>query len=376
MTNFAFALLALPLSFIPGSPDSGYTSHAVAAQIRDLPEYSYSSGHTPTRLAVLTPATPVTTKGGRRFPPIRRPSARRGLSLPIGRCMNVEFDNTSRNITDTDYDWFRRSGFDTIRLPVRFASHTARTAPYAIEAGYLTAVRRAVDLALAADLNVIIDLHHYVDFFADPEGQRPRFLAIWRQIAEAFKDTSQRAYFELLNEPQPPVNNAQLTALYNEVIPIIRQTNPTRPVILDTEKGSASYNLGSFKMPADPYVMPTIHTYEPNSFTFQHDPYYSKGPIPTGVTFGNEADFTVLARQRDRIAAFMEASGTVPFVGEFGAYEAIPLQQRISYLDAASNSFASLGVASCVWAYTSGFTLRDDHGWLPGVVEVLAKPHD
>ncbi|MBB5708799.1 hypothetical protein FHT02_000005 [Sphingomonas xinjiangensis] len=129
-------------------------------------------------------------------------------------------------------------------------------------------------------------------------------------------------------------------------------------------------------MPADPYVVPTVHTYEPNSFTFQYDPYYSKGPVPTGTSFGSDADFAVLARQRDRIATFMRETGTVPFVGEFGAYQDIPLAQRINYLDAATSSFASLGIGSCVWAYTSGFTLRDDAGWLPGIVGSLAKPLD
>lgn len=376
MRNTAFALVATPLSLALGSCGGGTGQGEAPAQIIVPPDQTAAPAPTPAPVATPTPAPPALTAGARRFPPIRRAAATVGLSLPIDRCMNVEFDNSSRKIADADYGWFRRSGFDTIRLPVRFAAHTAKTAPYAIEPAYLAAVRRATDLAVAADLNIIIDLHHYVDFFADPEGQRPRFLAIWRQIAEAFQDVGQRAYFELLNEPQPPVNNAELTALYNEVIPIIRRTNPTRPVILNTEKGSTSYNQESFQMPADPYVMPTVHTYEPNSFTFQYDPFYSKGPVPTGVAFGSEADFAALARQRDRIAAFMKASGTVPFIGEFGAYEAIPLQQRINYLDAATNSFASLGIGSCVWAYTSGFTLRDDNGWLPGVIEALAKPID
>lgn len=378
MKQLHFASLAAPLALALASCGGGGSASTpgavvVPSETATAPSPAPSPAPTPTPSVA---APPVLTEGARRFPPVRRVTAAVGLSLPIGRCMNVEYDNSWRKVEESDYAWFRRSGFDTIRLPVRFAAHTGRAAPYAIEPGYLAAVRRVADVAVAADLNLIVDLHHYRDFFADPAGERPRFLAIWRQIAEAFRDADQRVYFELLNEPQPPVNNAELTALYNEVIPIIRRTNPTRPIIVDTEKGSTSYNQETFRMPDDPYVMPTVHTYEPNSFTFQYDPYYSKGPVPTGVDFGSEADFAVLARQRARIAAFMQASGTVPFVGEFGAYQDIPLAQRINYLDAATNSFASLGIGSCVWAYSSGFTLRDDNGWLPGIVESLAKPLD
>lgn len=367
--------LATPLALALVSCGGGNTADNTPAKIILPPDNVGTPAPAPA-VSPPTQLTPALTEGGRRFPPIRRATASVGLSLPIGRCMNVEYDNSWRKVHDSDYSWFRRSGFDTIRLPVRFASHAAKTAPFQIDPVYLAGVRHIAEVAVAADLNLIVDLHHYRDFFADPEGERPRFLAIWRQIAEAFRDVDQRVWFELLNEPQPPVDNAQLTALYNEVIPIIRQTNPTRPIILDTERGSTSYKQETFRMPDDPYVVPTVHTYEPNSFTFQYDPYYSKGPIPTGVEFGSEADFAVLARQRDRIAAFMKASGTVPFVGEFGAYQDIPLAQRINYLDAATNSFASLGIGSCVWAYSSGFTLRDDKGWLPGIVESLAKPLD
>lgn len=369
-----FAVLAMPLALVLASCGGGSSAESASGTVILPPESPVAA--TPAVQAPPAAAAPVPTEGARRFPPVGRAAASTGLSLPIGRCMNVEYDNSWRKVQDSDYAWFRRSGFDTIRLPVRFAAHTAKAEPFTIDPDYLAAVRHIADVAAAADLNFIVDLHHYVDFFADPEGERPRFLAMWRQIAEAFADADQRVYFELLNEPQPPVNNAQLTALYNEVIPIIRRTNPTRPVIVDTEKGSTSYNQETFRMPDDPYVMPTVHTYEPNSFTFQYDPYYSKGPVPTGVAFGSAADFAVLARQRERIAAFMKASGTVPFVGEFGAYQDIPLAQRINYLDAATNSFASLGIGSCVWAYSSGFTLRDDNGWLPGIVESLAKPLD
>lgn len=350
------------------TPTTSTGSESVALPTTPTPTPTPSASET-------TSGTTTPTPGATRYPPIARAQAKVGVSLPIGRCMNVEYDDKWRRaVSDADYTWFRKSGFDTIRLPVRFSANTATTAPYTINAAYLKAIRHVTDVATAAGLNIIIDLHAYTELWADPVGEKPRLFAIWRQIAEAFKDTGTNVYFELLNEPQPPYTNAQLTALYNELIPVIRQTNPTRPVIV-----SGLYSKGTlettFTMPNDPYVMPTFHTYEPTTFTFQGFTYITP-MVPVGASFGSAADYQALSAQLDRVKAFMNRTGTVPLVGEFGAYEEIPVDQRVAYTDAASNSFASIGLSSCVWAYSSGFAIRDDNGWLPGMIAALAKPLD
>jgi hypothetical protein len=37
---------------------------------------------------------------------------------------------------------------------------------------------------------VIINVHHYLELYADPAGQEAKFFGIWRQICEEFKDFS------------------------------------------------------------------------------------------------------------------------------------------------------------------------------------------
>ena len=56
-------------------------------------------------------------------------------------------------------------------------------------------------------LSAIINMHHHEALFADPDGQKERFLAQWKQISEFFKDYPDQLLFEILNEP-----NGNLTA--------------------------------------------------------------------------------------------------------------------------------------------------------------------
>src|SRR5262249_51355714 len=76
------------------------------------------------------------------------------------------------------------AGFDGIRLPVRWDTHAADVAPYAIEDAFLARVEEVSHQALDRGLKVQLDLHHY-DAFTDAGPRaldRARYLALWRQI--------------------------------------------------------------------------------------------------------------------------------------------------------------------------------------------------
>ncbi|WP_251566873.1 hypothetical protein [Erythrobacter sp. 3-20A1M] len=72
--------------------------------------------------------------------------------------------------------------------------------------------------------------------------------------------------------------------------------------------------------------------------------------------------------------AFEERTGTVPFMGETGAYEAnIPLDQRVAYARAVHDTFAPAGIDMCQWAYANTFPLYDRGAdrWLPGMLGAI-----
>ncbi len=97
-------------------------------------------------------------------------------------------------------------GYNTIRIPVSWGRHVSEEPEYIIDEEWMARVREVVDYAMNADLIVILNSHH------DNEIYHPRknngdeaveyLAAIWKQIAEEFKEYDQTLIFEAMNEPR------------------------------------------------------------------------------------------------------------------------------------------------------------------------------
>jgi endoglucanase len=304
--------------------------------------------------------------------------ASRGLTLPIGRCLNYAGQlevgsnpNWLRPETDTDFAFIAKSGFQTIRVPVNFVRYTQDAPPYTLDRAFLARVRRTVDAARAAGLNVIIDDHIEKVVFPDPSAQRARFTAMWTQIATAFRDEPVGSvWFELLNEPAPPMTNGPLAAFLQPALQAVRQTNPTRPVIIGGQHWSDVPSLKTLDLLDDRYTVPTFHYYEPMGFTHQGAPFL-KPVMPVGVGWGSDADYAQLDRNVAAVKDYIATTGRVPFIGEYGAYEKIPMPLRVSYYDDVTHAFAAIGVQSCVWGYANNFPIRDGKGWYVPLVDAM-----
>lgn len=323
----------------------------------------------------LSPATPAAEVTG---PATLPGTARRGPVLPVGRCIN--FGNTLEApregnwgfpIRTEDLVRVKAGGFATVRLPIRFSGHALTAAPYTIEPALLDRVDQLVRAASALSLNVIIDLHHYDAVMSDPAGERDRFAAIWRQIAERFAKAPASVWFELLNEPKDALTNATLPALWAPALAEIRRTNPVRPVIVGGGMTSQVASLDDLNVPDDPFVVPTFHYYDPLAFTHQGASYL-KPVLPTGRNWGSAADRQELEEGVARAARYMARTGRVPFIGEFGAIQGIRHQQRLRYYTQVSQAFAAAGIASCAWSYRNTFQIARRHGWRRGFPEALA----
>jgi endoglucanase len=246
-------------------------------------------------------------------------------------------------------------------------------APYTINATFMARVRHVVDAASAAGLNVIMDMHNFDELFADPTGNTVRFTEMWRQIAAEFATAPSTVWFELINEPHGSLNNANLVTVTTPAIAAIRATNPTRPIILGGQDWSGVGALATLTLPADPYIVPTFHTYDPFNFTHQGATWVTPTPA-LGRTFGSAADYAELDANLQRVRDYITRTGRVPFVGEYGAIDdtGVPLAQRILYYRQMTSAYASIGIQSCAWGYTNTFRLRDQTGdWLPGILDAI-----
>lgn len=316
----------------------------------------------------------------RRYLPGPIAEARTGLSLPVGKCLNYagQFDLRAdapgiRPEVDSDFAEMRRAGFRTLRLPVNFDRFTGTAPPYRVDPALLARVGHVVRVASAAGLNVIVDSHYHDALMRDPAGGAARFAAMWEQIGRYLAPAPPTTWFELLNEPQPPMTADDLPTVLAPALAAVRRSNPRRPVIIGGERWSGVPSLRTLWLPDDPYVVPTIHYYEPMAFTHQGATWLHPVP-PLGATWGSEADLAQLDRNVAAVRAYIDETGRVPFVGEMGAMPDMPLDQRVRWYETVSRAFAAIGVSSCALGYYNAWPIRNRAGWIAPLVDRLAAP--
>ncbi|MET3471141.1 endoglucanase [Novosphingobium sp. 1529] len=310
--------------------------------------------------------------------------ARKPASLPMATCINLgnHLDMAHggeiqhNRLGPADFARIKAAGFDTVRLPVNWSSHSLATPPYTIDPAWFARVDQVVDGALHAGLKVILNSHNFEAINTDPVGAQPWFTAVWQQIADHYASRPrQTLWFEIENEPKDALDNANLVTTFAPALAAIRRHNPNRPVIIGGEKWSNITSLATLNLPDDPQVWPTFHYYEPFAFTHQGATWVSPSP-PLGRTYGEPADLARLPVDVQRIKAYVARTGKIPLMGETGAFESIPIDQRIAYYRSVFKTFHPLGVPICVWAYTNTFPFFDAHKgqWIPGLRGAIGLP--
>ena len=315
------------------------------------------------------------------FTPAPAAHARVGPSPNLGKCVNLAITLEPPNegdwggvFHDEDARIIRSAGFATVRVPVNFLGHALASPPYTLDRRFMARARHVIDTLRDAGLNVIVDQHNSEDLSAAPAANRDRSATVWRQVAAELRDEPANVWFELLNEPHDNLTNANLLATLTPSLAAIRETNPTRVVVIGGERWSGVDSLATLQLPDDPYIVPTIHDYDPFEFTHQGASFIRPAPPPFGRSFGGAADAAKIQDNLEKVRAYMTRTGRVPFVGEYGAIETVPADQRIAWYHATSSSFASIGVATCAWGYRNAFPLWRDGKWVPGLVEAISAP--
>ena len=115
--------------------------------------------------------------------------------------------------TQTAFDKIRAAGFRTVRIPVTWLGHIGDAPDYKIDDKWLDRIAEVVGYAEAAGLNAIINMHHdgadskhWLDIKtaatdADVHKQiLEQVSAMWRQIADRFRDKGKFLVFEAFNE--------------------------------------------------------------------------------------------------------------------------------------------------------------------------------
>jgi endoglucanase len=271
-----------------------------------------------------------------------------------------------------------------VRLPVRWSNHASPDAQARIEPAFMARVAGVVDRLLARGVVVVLNMHHYRQLDGDAldpkEAAVPddvveaRFVALWRQIAPRFAGHDACLVFEPYNEPHGRLN-ARWNDLLAQAVAAIRETNPTRVLLVGPTHWNAAHALSALRLPRDANLIVTIHHYEPFDFTHQGAAWVQ----PTRSTGAACCDAAQLQRMREPLDVakrFAQERGYPVVVGEFGAYSAAATADRVRYLHAMRRLLDERQLPWFAWELASGFGFFDPTvgRWRPELHAALFGP--
>jgi endoglucanase len=119
---------------------------------------------------------------------------------------------------------------------------------------FFSRVDWVINQALSRGLATVLDVHHYDEMYKDPDEHLPRLVSLWKQIARHYRGYPDRFYFELLNEPVDQLTDERRQAVFPALLRAVRETNPTRMVIVSSAYWNSFSHLEQLRLPEEDCV--------------------------------------------------------------------------------------------------------------------------
>ena len=339
----------------------------------------------------------------------RMMNTRLGRGINLGNSWDSEGKDDrgwSNPIRDTDFKVIKDAGFNSVRIPVQWHQDANKTT-HTVNENRLAGVLEDIQLAIANDLAVVVNFHHYGDLncaggggykwdseekkqvkctynAAEFEAEKAHFLAMWSQLASvlnAFPDNM--LVLEILNGPTIP-NAAIVDTLMNDAYKVIRAAAPGKTIMFESNLYAKFYNLSSLHLPQDGNIIFSGHYYEPYQFSHQGLGYDCKGDLMKANSANS--DFDKYVSDARNLYPDVNGSDHVPMnMGEFGVAggvgTACPSDSSVS--EAAKAEWAKKtakaawdkGISFHYWSFgpTTGFEAFNIYRetWYPGFPEAL-----
>lgn len=265
---------------------------------------------------------------------------------------------TTREMIDAVVD----KGFNVIRIPVTWVGHVTAPPEYEINEEWMDRVKEVVDYAYSRDVYVIINLHHEDWLYPSYENEEEiihRVTALWKQIAEEFKDYDEHLIFEGLNEPRKIGTNVEwnggdregqevVNHVLAEFVKVVRESggnNKLRHLMIPGYGASSSERaIKAIELPEDDKLIVSVHAYIPYDFALN-----TKG----------RAEWKEDTKDIDNLMKLLKEEFTdkgIPvIIGEFGAMNKENDEDRIAWVKYYISVAKEIGVP-CVWWDNNAFT--------------------
>ncbi|MBQ7954954.1 MAG: cellulase family glycosylhydrolase [Lachnospiraceae bacterium] len=255
-------------------------------------------------------------------------------------------------------------GFNTIRIPVTWGTMIDDSNNYAIDEKWMSRVQDIVDYAINMNMYAIINVHHdgaeqsgWLRIAAeDLDPVKEKYEAVWKQIAERFKDYDEHLIFESMNEVCGPEQNiAEDTALimqFNQIfVDTVRATGSNNEERWLSVPGRYTNIVNTTKEEAG-FELPT-DTVEKRLFVAVHYYDWSFGMLESmGVT--NFTYNSVPVLQSDFVQLEKFTSNGIPVIlGEYGAINKLNDVDRTYHLQIVNRMCQQIGIVPVYW----------DQGW-------------
>jgi endoglucanase len=314
--------------------------------------------------AAVQPAAPVLTQADQPF--------RRGVNV-------LGYDPYWTDSGKRRFEWqhfaeIHRAGFDFVRVNLQAFSHM--DARNRLDPKWLAKLDDVVREAQKAGLGVILDEHDFNPCSEDLDVCRTKLSAFWQQVAPRYANAPRSVAFELLNEPHDKLNGEPWNVLFAQVLGIVRQTNPTRIVVVGPTHWNSLADLPVLKLPADPNLLVTFHYYEPFHFTHQGATWAGEEVKKLhGITWGSASDRAAMRGDFDKVSAWSAANHRPILLGEFGAYDksGTPLDLRVAYINAARSEAERHRFGWAYWQFEGDFVVWDmaNQRWIEPILKAL-----
>jgi len=273
------------------------------------------------------------------------------------------------------FEKIKQAGFQHVRVPIKWSAHAAKESPYTIDPDFFQRIDWVLDQAEKNQLGLIVDMHHYDELDKRPDAELSRAMALWKQIATRYKDRGDSVYFELMNEPHDELNkDGKWTEVIPKLLAAIRETNPTRPVIIGPPWWNGIWALPKFKLPDDPNIIVTVHCYNPHDFTHQGAPWAEGSDKWLGKKWtGSDEELKKLRDEFDQAKKWAAEQKRPLYLGEFGAYEKADMESRSRWTTAVAREAEKRGWSWAYWEFGAGFGAydREKKAWREPLKEAL-----
>lgn len=255
----------------------------------------------------------------------------------------------------------KAQGFNSIRIPVSYLSKIGEAPDYTIDSAWLDRVQEVVDYVVGNDMYAVMNIHGDGYYTVDggwllcvddnQDEIKAKYEAVWKQIADRFKDYDEHLIFESMNEEfdntygRPNKDGYANINEYNQIfVDTVRGTgsnNTKRWLLLPGWNTNVEYTAGSygFVIPEDKLcesdgkrIMISVHYYDPYNFTLDENSSSAKTQWGKYATenFDNWGQEDYVDSQMQKLHDTFVAEGYPVIIGEMGVQDKTHLSENFN----------------------------------------------